>query len=60
MHPGSKEFVIKVLEEYSKNGFKNLKKKKLLPLYKNIMSKYDKDTILVSTNIKDFDYNYTK
>lgn len=60
MHPGSKEFVIKVLEEYSINGFKNLKKKKLLALYKDIISKYEKDTILIDTNIKDFDYNYAK
>lgn len=41
MHPASKEFVIYCLTEYAKNDFKNIKAKKLKPIYDEIIKKYD-------------------
>lgn len=40
MHPASKEFVIYCLNEYAQNDFKNIKAKKLKPIYDDIVKKY--------------------
>lgn len=51
MHPATKEFIVYTLNEYKENDFKNIKAKKLKPIYENIKDKYEK-TYFIET-----DYN---
>lgn len=51
MHPATKEFVTSVLEEFSKNGRKNLKSKRLKKLYNSVNEKYN-DTYFVLIDLK--------